>query len=171
MKVYLDTEFTDFMDSRLISIGMVTEDGRRSFYAELTDNYTEADCSYFVLEAVLPLLDAQELPMTPDYRAIYARMTACQCSEHLFAWFEAVHEPVRVVTDSGYDQAFLHELFRDHRWPSTLDQKMQYVATDGGAWMRYAAQTEDVFARHPRFRRHHALDDARVMMKVMEEER
>lgn len=65
MRIFLDTEFTDLVgvvhDPALISIGLVTEDGRSSFYVELTNNYTEDVCSYFVIQNVLPLLDAPTL--------------------------------------------------------------------------------------------------------------
>jgi hypothetical protein len=52
--LFLDTEFTDFVDCDLISIGLTDENGRE-FYAELTDYRREA-CNDFVLETVLPLL-------------------------------------------------------------------------------------------------------------------
>jgi 3' exoribonuclease, RNase T-like len=54
MNIFLDTEFTDFVDCDLISIGLVDENGRE-FYAELTD-YRQEACSDFVKQVVLPLL-------------------------------------------------------------------------------------------------------------------
>lgn len=56
MKIFLDTEFTNFPDDEcdLISIGLVDENGR-TFYAELTD-YRQEACSDFVKAVVLPLL-------------------------------------------------------------------------------------------------------------------
>lgn len=56
MRIFLDTEFTNFPkeDCDLISIGLVDENGR-TFYAELTDFRQEA-CSDFVKQVVLPLL-------------------------------------------------------------------------------------------------------------------
>jgi hypothetical protein len=54
VKLFLDTEFTDFTNSELISIGIVDERGRE-FYAESTDFRREI-CSDFVVETVLPLL-------------------------------------------------------------------------------------------------------------------
>jgi hypothetical protein len=54
VKLFLDTEFTDFTNSELISIGIVDENGRE-FYAESTDFRREI-CSDFVVETVLPLL-------------------------------------------------------------------------------------------------------------------
>lgn len=47
MLVFLDTEFTDFAKHDLISLALVTEDGRE-FYAERTD-YRKNECSAFVL--------------------------------------------------------------------------------------------------------------------------
>jgi hypothetical protein len=54
MKLFLDTEFTDFTNPELISIGIVDENGRE-FYAERNDFPREL-CSDFVRETVLPLL-------------------------------------------------------------------------------------------------------------------
>lgn len=54
MKIFLDTEFTDFSNSQLISLGLVDENGRE-FYAEST-SFNREDCSQFVIEIVLPLL-------------------------------------------------------------------------------------------------------------------
>jgi len=54
LKIFLDTEFTDFIHPSLISIGMVAETGEE-FYAEIP--YPDAECSAFVREAVIPLLE------------------------------------------------------------------------------------------------------------------
>ena len=54
MKIFLDTEFTDFIDTELISIGLVSNDGRE-FYAEIS-NYSKEKCSEFVNAVVVPLL-------------------------------------------------------------------------------------------------------------------
>lgn len=47
MLIFLDTEYTDPIQIDLISIGMVSEDGRAEFYAERNDYRTE-DCNSFV---------------------------------------------------------------------------------------------------------------------------
>lgn len=54
MLVFLDTEFTDFARPDLISLALVSEDGRE-FYAERTD-YFETRRSDFVRETIQPLL-------------------------------------------------------------------------------------------------------------------
>jgi hypothetical protein len=51
--VFLDTEFTDFVDASLISLGMVADSGEE-YYVELP--YAQQACSAFVRHTVLPLL-------------------------------------------------------------------------------------------------------------------
>ena len=58
LNVFLDTEFTNFIDTDLISIGMVAQTGEE-FYAEVP--YPDAACSPFVREVVVPLLDREPL--------------------------------------------------------------------------------------------------------------
>lgn len=52
-KIFIDTEFTDFIDIHLISIGMVAQSGEE-FYAEVP--YPKGSCNLFVREIVIPLL-------------------------------------------------------------------------------------------------------------------
>lgn len=54
MKIFLDTEFTDLIAPKLISIGLVAASGEK-FYAEVP--YSLDECSEFVKAAVLPLLN------------------------------------------------------------------------------------------------------------------
>lgn len=89
MLVFFDTEFTDFAeDAKLISIGLVTETGE-TFYAELSDTYMVEDCSDFVIEHVLPLLEGGS-----------ALMTFAELQSRLYNWLEAIGEPVTLATDS-----------------------------------------------------------------------
>lgn len=52
-KVFVDTEFTDFVAPKLISIGLAAESGEE-FYAELP--FSLHDCNEFVRETVVPML-------------------------------------------------------------------------------------------------------------------
>jgi len=161
MKVFIDTEFTDLLgienEPKLISIGLVSEDGRK-FYAELPDNYTIQECSPFVIEAVLPLLDAPGIPDKVDYSTIYSRMTSDQCREHLGYWIAALMEPVEIFSDaSNYDWPFLVDLFHEHPWPAMLLPKpANFNAAPG-----FGGRVEKLYASG-KYRRHHALDDALV---------
>jgi hypothetical protein len=53
IKVFVDTEFTDFFEPQLISIGCVSETGE-TFYAEVPFDIKK--CSDFVRQTVLPML-------------------------------------------------------------------------------------------------------------------
>lgn len=56
MLLFLDTEFTDFTNVDLISIGLVSEDQKHEFYVEINDHVAEWR-SQFVIDTVMPLLD------------------------------------------------------------------------------------------------------------------
>ena len=55
-KIFIDTEFTGLETMDLISIGLVSEDGRE-FYAERND-FDVGICNEFVRSNVLPILRA-----------------------------------------------------------------------------------------------------------------
>ena len=103
MLVFLDTEFSDFILSDLISIALVSEDGRE-FYAERTD-YNRNACSSFVHDTVIPLLGR-----VPD-----AACERAELSKRLHAWFEDLPEPATVIFDYSEDAVLLEgEIGRAH---------------------------------------------------------
>lgn len=55
MLIFLDTEYTDPQNIDLISLGLVSEDGKHELYCERTD-YKKDLCNGFVQTAVLPHL-------------------------------------------------------------------------------------------------------------------
>ena len=70
-KIFIDTEFTDFIDIHLISIGMVAQSGEE-FYAEVP--YPHGSCNAFVRETVIPLLGRiQGAPCAVEH--LYVKMT------------------------------------------------------------------------------------------------
>jgi len=152
MFIFLDTEFSDLcIDPKLISIGLISEDGRE-FYAEL-DTYTPAECSPFTQEAVLPLLQGGDV-----------RMSMHKLTLLLGNWIESYEQPVQIATDSlSWDWPWIKELFYDPgTWPENLDGKPAslYEMVDSPFLER---TVEQIFQNHePRLRRHHALDDAKA---------
>ena len=101
INVFLDTEFTSLeAEACLISIGLITEDGDRNFYAELPDAYSENICSDFVIKEVLPLLDAKSLADEVKYKSTYAKMSFADLRINLQNWFAALTDPVQVWSDS-----------------------------------------------------------------------
>ena len=114
MRVFLDTEFTNFNLPELISLGLVTEDGRE-FYAERTDFSREA-CSAFVHAHVLPLLG----------RVPGAACDAGTLGERLHGWLEALGEPVCMVYDYADDWLLLTQALISQerlRLPTTLQSR------------------------------------------------
>lgn len=69
MLLLLDTEFTDILNPELISLGLVSADGRYEFYAELTD-FNRRACTRFVWKEVLPKLG--QIPAAKADRATVA---------------------------------------------------------------------------------------------------
>ncbi len=170
-RIFFDTEFTDLIgiaqDPALISIGLITEDGARSFYAELTDAYTIEQCSVFVRVGVLPLLDAPELSLELNYTAIYARMTAIQCRGLLAEWLEQAGCHVELWSDAPqFDWHFIVELFHGQAWPNNLAlAPRSCIPGDKALLSARPIRVEEVYSRQ-HYRRHHALDDAKVNREV-----
>jgi hypothetical protein len=104
MLVFLDTEYTGLCQPlpKLISLGIVTEDGHREFYVELEDTWKPEDCTDFVQQEVLPLLGG-------------AAMSLLEARERLLEWFAASSREVRVACDSMTDFRFLLELFGESK--------------------------------------------------------
>jgi hypothetical protein len=152
MLIFFDTELSDLsIDVRLISIGLISEDGRE-FYAELSDTYIPKDCGAFTQEGVLPLLQGGD-----------ALMPMSDLSKRLDAWLLSFSQPVKLATDSiSWDWPWIQEIFYDTKWPENLDGKpaLMHELIDSPF---FDQTVEKVFEKHiPKLRRHHALDDAKA---------
>ena len=144
MLIFLDTEFTNFIDARLISIGLVSEDGRE-FYAEVA-GIDPFHCTPFVCETVLPLLGANEsLILSPaDLRS------------KLREWLAQFSSSDIIVFDFNLDYLLLL-----HAVGETPAAKIEYVSGAILASDVYDAARNETFAGdRPQ---HHALTDAHAM--------
>ena len=144
MDVYLDTEFTDFTNARLISLGMVAANGE-TLYLEINDTWTRADCSEFVREVVLPLLEGGE-----------HACTAAEADRRTRAFLErvAAESGVMLISDSEIDLVLLVRVWGEAGKPA--------VGTDAAVitlGMPQEMAREDAYEAL-QLRRHHALDDA-----------
>lgn len=149
--VFVDTEFTDFIQTDLISIGLVTEDGRE-FYAERND-YRREDCSDFVVAEVLPLLHR-----VPDARCSSAHLTF-----RLREWFAALGEPVTLVCDYFGDWELLADaLLGDvHQKPPANVGEKWLLSQEIVGDPVFQRAFSDTFSRD--WPPHHALADARAL--------
>lgn len=66
MRIFYDSEFTDFIATEPVSVGFVTE-ADDTFYAEVSD-FNKALCSAFVREEVLPQLGKDPERVMPRHR-------------------------------------------------------------------------------------------------------
>lgn len=152
MLIFFDTEFTDLcVDPRLISIGLVSEDGERMFYAELSDTYQPKQCSEFTKLAVLPLLEGDSVSVSMR-----------ELGERLLAWLEAFGEPVTLACDSlAWDWPWVQEIFGElDAWPANLVRRPLLLTINYlNDYDRFIEAVEQAFSS---LRRHHALDDAKA---------
>lgn len=150
MLTFLDTEFTStLVRPRLISIGLVSADGERTFYAELSDTWRPQDCSLFVLESVVPLLVGGT-----------ASMTMAELTMRLRSWLEGFGEPVKLATDHPrWDWPWIQQMFTDS-WPANLAHEPLLLQLDAKHGERFNQTVESAYTTG--LRRHHALDDAKA---------
>ncbi len=167
VQVFIDTEFTDFVGSQLISLGAVTFDGKQEFYVELTD-YNRKLSSEFVKRVVEPILDPVQ----------YGK-TTIQASASLWCWLEELG-PCEICCDYLGDWELMYNLL-DELPPNVAVQPMMIwselnqVAMKQAQllqlpdWHWYYAQCKLTFlnSQHEWFLRnkgrvHHALDDAKA---------
>lgn len=147
MRLFVDTEFTDLLDCELVSIGIVSEDGRE-FYAERND-VDLARCGDFCRVAVLPQL-GRDADLIGTEAEVSARLKVW------LAQFETV-APVLVSVDHPTDWELFGYLVRD-------EDTLQVPAWIKGQSIRAAIDPRDVEAYWQANGRnaHHALHDARA---------
>lgn len=144
MRLFIDTEFTDFIDCELISIGVVSENGCE-FYAERGD-IDMSKCSSFVKEAVLPQLGQESAIIGTEEEIAVA----------LKAWL-AQFVSVEVCFDYAMDFELFHYLVRD---PDTLHMP-EWIAGQNIKRVIDERAIERYWRENGR-KAHHALHDARA---------
>jgi hypothetical protein len=164
--LFIDTEFSDFINMDLLSIGIVSEDGKHEFYAEINDSTPEYR-SQFVNEVVIPLMEPAK------FARPYKRVAADLCE-----WFAALPGDSHImIVDYAGDWQLLGELLSATSvvQPKKLSANYLSLAFEdmiierGGnvvdsigkaAGRRLLIEQENYFIIDPR--RHHALVDAKA---------
>lgn len=143
MLIFLDTEFTDFIDCELISIAMVTVDGAQRFYLEVEDFRREA-CNAFVQAAVWVHLGKLQDAGTPK----------AEVEPRIQSWL-AQFDEVILACDSQFDLDLLADVL-DGNWPGNVTGHLDLRAAMRSAAFQVAAAKAHT-SDHPW---HHALYDA-----------
>ena len=140
-RYFIDTEFTDWKDSRLISIAIVSEDGKE-FYGECSD-FDLTVCSAFVRATVLPQLGSFPGRLMPT----------SQLALELSDWLLAI--PIKPKPVVCYDSDGDYELLTDllgGPLPRGWQHENVFLKIDPERLARYMAEHGG---------EHHALHDAR----------
>jgi hypothetical protein len=145
IRIFIDCEFTDFIDMNLISLACVTKDGSE-YYAEVED-YPADSCNDFVRGVVLSLLG----------RIPGAMRSRTQLRESLLQWLDDVRDGQNVLVSYDYfgDWALLIEALDGDETPTWLRPDNVRDQIDVCARSEYYAR-----AGEPE---HHALYDARAL--------
>lgn len=155
VRVWLDCEFTNIEVPELLSVGLISEDGREC-YVELFDEGLRQRSSAFVLAHVLPLFGR-----VPDSRAHDYQDLCCRLERFLFATGQ-----VELLYDYTADRELLQQAFERARCWRELEPLV--------SWRNVAIETcedisqdamEAVFTAAEKIglARHHALVDARAL--------
>ena len=154
MRLFLDTEWENGATHELVSLALVSQDGRHRFYAERDP--LPARPSAFVREVVYPLLNRGS-----------AALGDPTLTRELRAFLAQVEAPL-VLADSSLDLTLLARVLSGFDQPD-LPPPPAYrsmLITFGDVQMR----VEDYFENHPqaRARRHHAMVDAEALRWAFE---
>lgn len=149
---FLDCEWADVLGAELVSLALVSEDGRRRFYAERDPLPVET--TDFVRAVVYPLLQ----------RGAFA-MQDVTFTRNLRSFLSEIDMPI-VVYDYQNDGALLRHALSGFDLPDDEAQrggpipKVGGILADRGGLL--ALLLEDWFSAHPTecVRRHHAAVDA-----------
>lgn len=168
MKVFFDTEFTGLhKDTTLISIGLISEDGR-TFYAELTD-YDEKQIDDWLQENVidnliLPFFTEGYLPPR-DKNRMLVRASKEKVKDELKAWL-AQFDQVEIWSDClAYDWVLFNDLF-GHAF--NIPKNVYYIPFDICTLMKIKGidpdiSREDFINNSVTGKKHNSLFDAKVI--------
>jgi hypothetical protein len=148
--LFLDCEWADVFATELVSIALVSMDGKKQFYAER--EVLPADPTPWVVAVVLPLLERGDRAK-PD----------AAITRELRAFVAGIDHP-RICYDFAADRELCQRVLEGTGAPPTdgleplLDSVRWHLMTDTGAAL------ERWWSEHPaERRRHHALADAKAL--------
>jgi len=150
-RVYLDTEFTKFARPQLISLALVAESGQE-FYGESTD-FVKVQCSAFVVENVLPLLQGGDVAGSLDDLRV-----------KLVDWLATLPSPAEIISDFERDIELLLKLLGISATEMGRCNIAELTVLDGEFVKSesFNSALDDYFANVDS-RRHHSLVDARAL--------
>lgn len=150
MRIFFDTEFTALTsDPRLLSIGLVADDGQE-LYIEFTDGWSEAKCSAWVRQHVLPQLQGGG-----------ERHTRRAAGERIVAWLSLFQTPPTLLGETSWDTELFVNLMDECGIDGDGYRLEVIVYRDKAQADVYEKERQNYFySQH--VAPHHALTDARA---------
>ncbi len=147
MRIFFDTEFTGLSsEPRLLSIGLVADSGEE-LYIEFTNGWSEDNCSYWVMNNIVPLLGNGE------------RLTQRDAVKRIIAWLSSFDIPPTLLGETTWDTILLTELMKEYA--TTPDrfrvEVLEYSGKDQAN--SFEEEKRSYFESH-KLTPHHALADA-----------
>ena len=154
MHIYFDTEFTQFRDGQLLSVGLVS-DADDELVVEIHDPLRHAMASEFCQGVVIP-----------QFGAVPARRvwTDLELGRVVAAWLEQFEPPLTLCYDHELDQHFLLEALRGSEDWRILEPRLHWIIGSDIARSAECLAAQDRYFEGKEFPgRHHPLVDARAM--------
>ena len=154
-RIFLDTEFTQFRDGQLLSLGLVTDDGHE-LYVEVADPTRQACASEFCRHSVISQFGLVPGSAVRDDAAVGARVAD---------WLSSFEHPVAIAYDYKLDWRFFENALRAAGQWQALASKLRAEDVAGVAAPGSPAERAQnaVFDGSSSPGRHHALVDARAL--------
>ncbi|MBS4097425.1 MAG: 3'-5' exoribonuclease [Sulfuricella sp.] len=156
MILFLDSEFTGLTQRgpHLISIGLVSEDGRFEFYAELPPETYLKQCEPWAQDNILPRLEGKHRVMQP-----------AELRRRLTGWIGTLGG-TRFVTDAPeFDFPFLSTLLDP--WPTNFARyPIRFDSQTLGTTHQALLESYRAAYYTPSKPAHHALNDAHALRQM-----
>jgi hypothetical protein len=154
MHIFFDTEFTQFRDGQLLSVGLVS-DADDELVVEIHDPLRHARASQFCQDVVIP-----------QFGAVPARRvwTDVELGRVVAAWLVQFRLPVILHYDYEPDQRFLLEALRGAEDWRILEPRLHWINVADVATLPECLAAQDRYFQGKEFPgRHHPLIDAKAM--------
>ena len=147
INIFFDTEFTGLSsEPLLLSIGLVADDGQ-TLYIEFTNGWSEADCSYWVREHVMPMLGKGE------------RLTRRDAVSRIIAWLALFELPTTLLGETTWDTDLLADLMLE--FSITRDHfNLEVLALSSKEQAKTFETAKQKYLESRQLTPHHALSDA-----------
>lgn len=149
MRVFLDTEFTGLSsDPRLLSIGLVADDGKE-LYVELADGWSDANCTHWVRQHVLPMLGQGE------------QLSRRDAGRRILGWLSSFETMPTLLGDTDWDTSLVAELMQECGIPRD-SYRLEMLTYSGKTQANAFEEAKREYFASQQARPHHALTDARA---------